>query len=121
MIFFGSFAPQNFYRVYKPGVDTVRFERQLANLSQLTLAGVLGYDRDPESDSGWSRSPDWDRTSVLGRYVMDAGGFEWGALGVLSGTARLPEPPCRGNCSIGSGCAARATISTAGRTTGQAD
>jgi hypothetical protein len=79
--FFASFAPQNFYRVYKPGVDAVRFERRLANLSQLTVVGVLGYDRDPASDSGWSRSPDWDRTSVLGRYVLDTGGFQWGALG----------------------------------------
>ena len=79
--FFAPFAPQTFYRVYKPGVDALRFERRLSNLSQLTVIGVLGYERDPQADSGWSRSPDWDRTSVLGRYVLDAGGFEWGALG----------------------------------------
>ncbi|HHO46936.1 MAG TPA: hypothetical protein ENN06_00515 [Desulfobacteraceae bacterium] len=79
--FFAPFAPQSFYRVYKPGVDALRFERRLTNLSQLTVIGVLGYERDPQADSGWSRSPDWDRPSVLGRYVLDAGGFEWGALG----------------------------------------
>lgn len=81
--FFAPFAPQRFYRVYRPGVDALRYERRLANLSQLTLVGVLGYDRDRESDSGWSRSPNWDRTSVLGRYIVDAAGFEWGALGGL--------------------------------------
>lgn len=81
--FFAPFAPRSFYRIYRPGVDAVRFERRLANLSQLTLVGVLGYERDPESDSGWSRSPAWDRTSVLGRYIVDTAGFEWGVLGGL--------------------------------------
>ena len=79
--FFAPFAPQNFYRVYKPGVDAVRYERSLADLSQLTLVGVLGYTEDPETGSGWSHDPDWDRTSLLGRLTRVMGDYEWGVLG----------------------------------------
>ena len=78
--FFAPFAPQQFYRLYKPGVDAIRFERRLADLTQLSLVGVLGYSEDPDSDNGWSREPDWQRTSVLGRYVRSVGALEWGML-----------------------------------------
>ena len=79
--FFAPFAPQNFYREYKPGVDALRFERRLGDLSQFTLVGVLGYYEDPGSDSGWSRGPDWERTTLLGRFTKINGDFEWGLLG----------------------------------------
>ncbi|MHB8811489.1 MAG: hypothetical protein ACYC9M_15990 [Desulfobulbaceae bacterium] len=78
--FFAPFAPQQFYRVYKPGVDAVRYEHRLADLTQFSLVGVLGYEEDPDSANGWSRAPDWQRTSVLGRYVRSAGRLEWGML-----------------------------------------
>ena len=78
--FFASFAPQQFYRLYKPGVDAIRFEHRLADLTQLSLVGVLGYSEDPGSANGWSREPLWRRTSLLGRYTRSAVGLEWGAL-----------------------------------------
>ena len=79
--FFAPFAPQNFYRVYKPGVDAVRYERRIADLSQLTIVGVLGFYEDSDTGSGWSRAPDWQRTSIIGRFTTVRGDFEWGALG----------------------------------------
>lgn len=78
--FFAPFSPNTFYRVYKPGVDAVRYERSLATLSQLSVIGVLGYAQDLGSESGWSDSPQWDRSSVLGRVTHGAGEFEWGFL-----------------------------------------
>ncbi|MHB8788972.1 MAG: hypothetical protein ACYDBT_03740 [Desulfobulbaceae bacterium] len=83
--FFAPFAPQQFYRVYKPGVDALRYEHRLADLTQFSLVGVLGYEEDPDSENGWRREPDWERTSVLGRYVRSAGRLEWG---VLAGVVR---------------------------------
>lgn len=78
--FFAPFAPQQFYRVYKPGVDALRYEHRLADLTQFSLVGVLGYEEDPDSANGWSKKPDWQRTSVLGRYVRSVGALEWGML-----------------------------------------
>lgn len=82
---FAPFAPQQFYRVYKPGVDAVRYEHRLADLTQLSLVGVLGYGEEPGSANGWSSAPEWERMSVLGRYVRSVGSLEWG---VLAGVVR---------------------------------
>jgi len=79
--FFAPFSAQAFYRVYKPGVDAVRAEVRLGNLSQLSLISVLGYDRDPDSDTGWSRDPDWHRTSYVGRISTIFRDFECALLG----------------------------------------
>ena len=79
--FFAPFAPLNFYREYKPGVDALRYEKRLADLTQFTLLGVLGYTEDPDSDSGWSRAPDWQRTSLVGRLTHILGDYELGFLG----------------------------------------
>ncbi len=65
--FFAPFAAQAFYRVYKPGVDAIRAEVRLGDLSQLSLIGVLGYDRDPDSDTGWSKGHAAGRSSYIGR------------------------------------------------------
>jgi len=81
--FFAPFAPQQFYRVYKPGVDAVRYDHRLADLAQLSLVGVLGYEEDPGAANGWRSEPDWRRTSVLGRYVRSTGALEWGLLAGL--------------------------------------
>jgi hypothetical protein len=83
--FFAPFSPNTFYRVYKPGVDALRYERSLATLSQLSVIGVLGYEKELASDSGWSDAPEWDRSSILGRVTHTAGDFE---LGVLYGIVR---------------------------------
>ena len=81
--FFAPFAARTFFRNYKAGVDALRGEIRLANLSQLTLLGVTVYNRDPDSANGWSNSPDWSETSFLGRYtkvILDC------ELGLLAGT-----------------------------------
>lgn len=83
--FFAPFGAQTFYRVYKPGVDAIRSETRLANLSQLTLLGVLGYAPGPTSANGWSDGPEWSRTSLLARITREQDGFAWGAL---AGTVR---------------------------------
>jgi hypothetical protein len=59
----------------------VRAEVRLGNLSQLSLISVLGYEREPDSDTGWSRDPDWHRTSYVGRISKTFRDFEWALLG----------------------------------------
>ena len=79
--FFAPFAAQTFYRVYKPGVDALRAEVRLGDLSQLWLISVLGYGRDPGSDTGWSDDPVSDRASYIGRISTVFRGFEWALIG----------------------------------------
>ena len=79
--FFAPFSAQAFYRVYKPGVDAVRAEVRLGNLSQLSLISVLGYEPDPDSDTGWSNEPVSHRTSYVGRISTTFHDFEWAFLG----------------------------------------
>lgn len=78
--FFAPFSPNTFFRVYKPGVDALRYERKLKALSQLSLISVLGYDEDPDADSGWTAEPDWQRTTVLARLTDTVGNFEFGGI-----------------------------------------
>ncbi len=79
--FFAPFSAQAFYRVYKPGVDAVRAEVRLGELSQLSLISVLGYKNDLNSDTGWSDDPDSNRTSYLGRISTVFRDCEWAILG----------------------------------------
>ena len=79
--FFAPFSAGSFYRVYKPGVDALRYDRSMGELSQLNVIGVAGYSPDGEEDSGWEKAPEWRRTSLLGRFTAIAGSFEWGLLG----------------------------------------
>ena len=79
--FFAPFSAQAFYRVYKPGVDAVRAEVRLGNLSQLSLISVLGYKRESDSDTGWTRDSDGHRTSYVGRISTTFRDFEWALLG----------------------------------------
>jgi hypothetical protein len=79
--FFAPFAAQAFYRVYKPGVDALRAEVRLGDLSQLSLISVLGYGRDPHTDTGWSDTPAGHRTSYIGRVSTVFKDFEWALLG----------------------------------------
>jgi len=78
--FFAPFAAQVFYRVYRAGVDAIRAEVRLGDLSQLSLITVLGYKSDPASDTGWSDEPHSDRTSYLGRISTVFHDFEWALL-----------------------------------------
>lgn len=79
--FFAPFAAQVFFRVYKSGVDSVRAEYRLGELSQLSFYGVLGYELDPDSDTGWSASPNSERHSYLARASATKWNFEWAILG----------------------------------------
>jgi len=78
--FFAPFAAQVFYRVYKAGVDAIRAEVRLGDLSQLSLISVLGYKSDIETDTGWSDEPYSDHTSYLGRISTVIHDFEWALL-----------------------------------------
>ena len=53
--FFAPFAAQTFYRVYKPGVDALRTEVRLGELSQLSLICALGYSPEKGSANGLER------------------------------------------------------------------
>jgi len=79
--FFAPFAAQTFFRAYKPGVDAVRADIQLADLSQLSLITVLGYRADPASDNGWSNRVDTARNAYLARASAVFGDFELALLG----------------------------------------
>jgi len=81
--FFAPFAAQAFYRVYKPGVDAIRAEVRLGDLSQLSLINVFGYDQDPDSDTGWSSRPTGNRSSYIGRVSTVFRDFEWSLLAGL--------------------------------------
>lgn len=78
--FFAPFSASTFFRVYKPGVDAIRYERRLASLSQLSLIGVLSYAMEPGQESGWSDTPDWQAGSLLTRATYTAGLSEWGGI-----------------------------------------
>lgn len=62
---FAPFAARDFSRIYKPGVDALRADLALSELSGLHLYLVNGYRPDPDSDTGWERSPDPERRSLL--------------------------------------------------------
>lgn len=66
--------------MYKAGVDAARFDLRLSDLSQFTLIGVLGYHEEQDAGNGWSRAPDWGRTSLVGRLTRNRGDFEWGLV-----------------------------------------
>ncbi len=78
--FFAPFAPQTFFRNYKPGVDGLRGDFRLSELSQLTMIGVLAYEVDSSTANGWSRSPDWSETALLLRISREIAGFGWTVL-----------------------------------------
>jgi hypothetical protein len=78
--FFAPFAPQTFFRSYKAGVDALRADYRLAELSQVTLLGVLAYDPDPSSSNSWSEDPNWSGSSLLARLSHEMAGFEWAVL-----------------------------------------
>ncbi len=74
--FFAPFTAQTFYRVYKPGVDALRAEISLGELSQISFISVLGYQPEASSDSGWSNKPDSNRASHLVRWSSAVGNIE---------------------------------------------
>ena len=83
--FFAPFAAQTFFRSYKPGVDALRADVQLADISQLSLISVLGYQIDSGGDNGWSNRVDAARNSYLARLSALFGDFE---LAILAGSVK---------------------------------
>jgi len=78
--FFAPFAAQTFFRAYKPGVDALRADIQLAELSQLTLIAVLGYQTNPVGDNGWSNRAESGRHAYLTRLSTVYADFEFALL-----------------------------------------
>ena len=83
--FFAPFTAQTFYRSYKPGVDAIRTDFQLGELSQLSLIGVLGYELEASNDSFWSNQPEWDQNSYIARASTVFKDFE---IALLAGTIK---------------------------------
>jgi len=78
---FAPFSANTFYRVYKPGVDCVRVEARVSELSQLTFVHALGYRPDKDSANGWSYAADYGRSSSIAKFSTTAKGVELTFLG----------------------------------------
>ncbi len=67
---FFHFAPQQFDRDYKPGVDAVRFDMPFGNFSGINLVGAAGPEIDPpwqsSNDETWASS--WYGSALIGRF-----------------------------------------------------
>jgi len=94
---FAPFAAQTFYRTYKPGVDALRTEVRLGELSQLSLIVAAGYTPDTTRASGWSVSPDGKRTAWAARYSTVQQDIEWGLLAARVQRANLFGGSLQGN------------------------
>ena len=77
--FFAPFSAEEFFRTYKPGVDSARVDLRLGSFTQLTVAGVLGYGSD--ETGGYNDYPDGERSSLVARFATVFGNFEWVFLG----------------------------------------
>lgn len=78
--FFAPFAAQNFYRVYKPGVDGARLDFRLEALSQISLIHTLGYAPDPAAANGYAGAADGGGAATIGRAAATFAHFEWALL-----------------------------------------
>jgi hypothetical protein len=83
--FFAPFSAQAFYRVFKPGVDGVRAEYRLSNLSFLEVLAVMGYANDVQSTNGWADYPDSELASYLFRGFVN---FADSGFGMFTGVIR---------------------------------
>jgi len=86
---FAPFAANTFYRVYKPGVDCVRVEARVSELSQLTLVHALGYRPDPGSSNGWNSYADDERSSSIAKFSTTRKGVELTFMGGKQGKAEI--------------------------------
>ena len=78
--FFAPFGAQTFFRDFKAGVDAIRLEHALGNLTQLSFFYVLGYQWDPFSGQ-YKNNPDSDRASKLVQVSSVIFNLEWKLLG----------------------------------------
>ncbi|MBL4607149.1 MAG: hypothetical protein JKY01_04895 [Pseudomonadales bacterium] len=79
--FFAPFAANTFYRIYKPGVDAFRLDKDVDQLGQFTVIYALGFQADSEEDGAWASSVESDQNSLLLRYSGVLGNFGWSLLG----------------------------------------
>lgn len=78
--FFSPFAAQNFYRVYKPGVDAARLDFRAGALSQISVIHAFGYAAAPAGANGYANSPDSGGATNIGRAAITFASFEWALL-----------------------------------------
>jgi len=78
---FAPFTANTFYRLYKPGVDAFRFDKDVGELGQFTAIYALGYEVSQQTETLWSESLDSERGSLILRFSDVLGSFEWSALG----------------------------------------
>lgn len=79
--FFAPFRAQDFYRLYKPGVDALRLEYRLGEVSTLTAMSVLGYRAGVDSDTTWSENASSERASHLLRISDVVKDFDFALMG----------------------------------------
>ena len=78
---FAPFAANTFYRIYKPGVDAFRFDKDVGELGQFNFIYALGYEVSQQAETLWSQSLDSERDSLILRFSDVAGSFGWSVLG----------------------------------------
>ncbi len=78
---FEPFAAQAFFREFKPGVDAARADLQVGELAQVSIYGVLGYDRETLSDPDKLARPDLGASSAVARVSTPALGADVALLG----------------------------------------
>lgn len=74
--FFAPFAATSSYRIYKAGVDAIRADYSLDELSQISFIGVAGYATDLTTTNGWGDYQS-DRSSSLIRISTPSATTEW--------------------------------------------
>ncbi len=70
---YAPFSPTTVNRIFKPGVDALRFSFAVGNLASIDVLGTLGYASND--------APTWGQSSVFARAGFVGGGFEWAVLG----------------------------------------
>ena len=78
---FAPFAANTFYRIYKPGVDAFRFDKDVGELGQFNVIYALGYEVSQQTETQWSQSLNSERDSLILRFSDVAGSFGWSVLG----------------------------------------
>lgn len=79
--FFGPFSAQDFYRIYKAGIDAARLEARLGPLSQMTLLAVAGYEPDAGASNGFSQGVSTRRSSLVARVSTVVHNVELAVIG----------------------------------------
>jgi hypothetical protein len=78
---FAPFAANTFYRIYKPGVDAFRLDKDVGELGQFNFIYALGYQVSQQPEALWSENLDSERDSLILRYSDVRGSFGWSLLG----------------------------------------